>query len=90
MGTARGWAYSYATNINNLGYFAIGSSASALFQIAGKVFLEGAYRYGSMADDPSSAWLFAGASTGYLSIQLRPMRQFYVTSQLPDSVVDWV
>ncbi len=88
--TARGWAYSFATNISNLGYFAIGSSAASLFQIAGKVFLEGAYRFGSMADDLRQRGYLPVPPPDIYPYNLDPMRHFYFTTQLPDSVVDWV
>jgi len=88
--TTRGWAFSYATNINSLGYFAIGNTGGGLLQIAGKLFLEGAYRFGSMADDLRQRGYLPMPPPDIYPYNLDPMRQFYVTNQLPDSVVDWV
>lgn len=88
--TTRGWAFSYATNVNSLGYFALGNTGGGLLQIAGKLFLEGAYRFGSMADDLRQRGYLPMPPPDIYPYNLDPMRQFYVTTSLPDSVVDWV
>jgi len=84
-----GWAWSYATNVDNYGSFAIGVSGG-LMTMSAKVFLEGAYRYGSMADDLRQRGYFQMPPPDVYPYNLDPMRQFYITEQLPDSVVDWV
>lgn len=89
--TEVGWAFSFAENVTDFGSFAIGSTGG-LLSFNAKVFLEGPYRYGSMADDLKSLGYLEMPPPDVYPYNLDPNRQFYFTPDrvFPDSVVDWV
>ncbi len=84
-----GWAFSSTSNLSDFGYYVIGHSGGILAFNA-KVFLEGPFRYGSMADDLKNKGYLTMPPPDIYPYNMDPNRKFYVTQQLPDSVVDWV
>lgn len=86
---AIGWAFSYASSVTDFGSFAIGSIGGVITFNA-KVFLEGAYRFGSMADDLRQRGYLTMPPPDIYPYNLDPLREFYFAATLPDSVVDWV
>src|SRR5690606_33825588 len=87
------WAYSRVTQITEFGNFAIGSILDYII-LAGKVRLEGAYRYdlNLMGNDLQRRGLLPMPPPDIYPYNLDANREFYVRTdgQLPDSVVDWV
>lgn len=83
-----GWASNWA-NLTTLGSFAIGPRGGEIVFNA-KVFLEGPYRYGSMANDLRATDNLPNTPPDMYPYNLDPNREMYATTELPDSVVDWV
>ncbi len=84
-----GWAYGFASDINDFGIFALGASGG-LLTLNAKVFLEGPYRNGAMTNDLQQRNLISMPPPDIYPYNLDPSRKLYITQQLPDSVVDWV
>ncbi|MCX7736863.1 MAG: hypothetical protein N2319_09135 [Candidatus Kapabacteria bacterium] len=86
-----GWGSGYTTNINALGHFAIGMPGNLyLLALKALVYLEGAYRYGSMADDLNRRGLIPKTPPDIYPYNLDPKRTQYFVDVVPDSVIDWI
>jgi hypothetical protein len=73
-----------------LGEFTIGLPGGGLLVLMSKVFLEGPYRFGSMAQDLRIKGLVPTSPPDIYPYNLDPNRQFISVRNIPDSVVDWI
>ncbi len=83
------WAFSHAP-VSTIGDFAIGKPGGLELVLRSKVWLEGPFRYGSMANDLTQKGLIPNTPPDIYPYNLDPRRPFIHVDQIPDSVVDWV
>ncbi len=83
------WAFSFA-EVLRTGDFAIGMPGGYQLAINSRVWLEGPYRYGSMAQDLRVKGLVPKTPPDMYPYNLDPNRQIIQVNQIPDSVVDWI
>ena len=85
-----GWAFSKATNVTQLGQFAIGITMQGQLFVKAKAFLEGPYRWGSMATDLRKQGLIPKTPPDVYPHNVDPQRRLVVFDSLPENTVDWV
>lgn len=83
------WAFSSAV-VKRIGNFAVGMPGGLQLALQSMVFLEGPYRFGSMAMDLRLKDLVPTTPPDIYPYNLDPNRQFVSVSSIPDSVVDWI
>lgn len=88
--TGNEWANSYATAVSSLGDFAIGMPGGSMLVFNSKVYLEGPWRFGTMAMDLRLKNLVPTSPPDMYPYNLDPNRPFVSVPQIPDSVVDWL
>ncbi|MBI5326378.1 MAG: hypothetical protein HZB41_14075 [Ignavibacteriae bacterium] len=84
------WAYSLASSVFSLGEFGIGLSRGGKLELSATLFLEGPYRFGSMADDLRQTGLIPLTPPNIYPYNLDPFRPFINLVSVPDSIVDYI
>jgi hypothetical protein len=84
------WAHAFVPDVESLGDFAIGMPGGADVFLNARVFLEGPYRFGSMALDLNKKKLIPRQPPNIYPYNLDPMRSKITLASVPDSVVDWI
>ncbi|MCL5991656.1 MAG: hypothetical protein M1419_06090 [Bacteroidetes bacterium] len=84
------WAYSLAPSVFSLGEFGIGLSRGGKLELSATLFLEGPYRFGSMADDLRQKGLIPLTPPNIYPYNLDPFRSFINLVSVPDSIVDYI
>ncbi|ROL61894.1 hypothetical protein D9V86_03490 [Bacteroidetes/Chlorobi group bacterium ChocPot_Mid] len=85
-----GWAYARATNVTELGQFAIGISDVAQLVLRARALMEGPYRYGSMATDLQRRGLIPNRPPDIYPYNLDPKRDSNYANIIDTGIVDWV
>jgi hypothetical protein len=89
--TLNQWAYSQAPQVFSLGDYGVGlSSNGGKLVLAASVFLEGPYRFGSMAEDLLLKKLLPATPPDIYPYNLDPNRTWISIPVMPDSVVDYL
>lgn len=88
--TSNQWGYAQAPNITILGEHGVGISHGGKLELTATVFLEGAYRFGSMTEDLRNKNLIPLQPPDIYPYNLDPNRQWISLGNIPDSVVDYI
>src|SRR3989339_660771 len=88
--TTNQWAYSLAPQVVSLGDYGVGISRGGKLELTATLFLEGPYRFGSMAEDLRIKGLIPLTPPDIYPYNLDQNRQFINLVSVPDSIVDYI